>query len=132
MLLFLFFFQSVNKKGSFLSRENETLEKLAEMTKSKSESKTGVTAKNTNNFVFAIKSPSKGEEDKSGLIETKSKVSKSKPKSSHNLGPPQKKQKVNRTLENSHNTIFGHINWCTIGLSCWQCTGINLENQNRM
>ena len=33
-----------------MSREEETLEKLAEMTRNKSEAKTGVTAKNTNTF----------------------------------------------------------------------------------
>ena len=49
--------QSGNQKGSFLSRESGTLEKLAEMTRGKSEAKTGSTAKNTNNFVFAAVSP---------------------------------------------------------------------------
>merc|ERR1712083_1294511 len=48
---------SGNQKGSFLSRESGTLEKLAEMTRGKSEAKTGSTAKNTNNFVFAAVSP---------------------------------------------------------------------------
>ena len=105
----IFIFQSGNKKGSFLSREEETLEKLAEMTRNKSEAKTGVTAKNTNNFVFTARSPSKTEltdEDKSK--ETK----KSKSKANlHKQGPPQKKAKVSRTLdENSQNTIFGLIN----------------------
>ena len=55
--LFLFRMQSGNQKGSFLSRESGTLEKLAEMTRGKSEAKTGSTAKNTNNFVFAAVSP---------------------------------------------------------------------------
>merc|ERR1712083_1186289 len=48
---------SGNQKGSFLSRESGTLEKLAEITRGKSEAKTGSTAKNTNNFVFAAVSP---------------------------------------------------------------------------
>merc|ERR1712150_115353 len=100
---------SGNKKGSFLSREEETLEKLAEMTRNKSEAKTGVTAKNTNNFVFTAKSPSKTElMDENKSNETK----KSKSKATiHKQGPPQKKAKVSRTLdENSQNTIFGLIN----------------------
>ena len=93
-----------------MSREDETLEKLAEMTKNKSESKTGATAKNTNNFVFAAKSPSKVHEGKSELIEPKSKASKAKSNASHKQGPPQKKPRVNRVLdENSSNTIFGQI-----------------------
>ena len=56
--------QSGNQKGSFLSRESGTLEKLAEMTRGKSEAKTGSTAKNTNNFVFAAVSPP----PKSGIV----------------------------------------------------------------
>ena len=109
-MYFVIFLQSGNKKGSFLSREDETLEKLAEMTKNKSESKTGATAKNTNNFVFAAMSPSKVHEGKSELIEPKSKASKAKSNASHKQGPPQKKPRVNRVLdENSSNTIFGQI-----------------------
>ena len=93
-----------------MSREEETLEKLAEMTRNKSEAKTGVTAKNTNNFVFTAKSPSKTEviDEENNSKETK----KSKSKATiHKQGPPQKKAKVSRTLdENSQNTIFGLIN----------------------
>ena len=70
------------------------------MTKGKSESKTGTTAKNTNNFVFAAVTPPKKASEKS----TKKKSNKS-----HEQGPAQKKQKFDRTLdENSQNgTIFG-------------------------
>ena len=96
------FLQSGNKKGSFLTRESQTLEKLAEMTKGKSESKTGTTAKNTNNFVFAaVTPPKKASEDQN--------QKKKKPNKSHHQGPAQKKQKFDRTLdENSKNsTIFG-------------------------
>ena len=72
------------------------------MTKGKSESKTGTTAKNTNNFVFAaVTPPKKAYEDQN--------QKKKKPNKSHHQGPAQKKQKFDRTLdENSKNsTIFG-------------------------
>merc|ERR1711981_1374903 len=48
-------------RGSFLSRGSSILEKLAEMTKSSSEARTGSGAKNTKNFVFALLSPEKKE-----------------------------------------------------------------------
>jgi len=71
------------------------------MTKGKSESKTGTTAKNTNNFVFAaVTPPKKASEDQQ---------KKKKSNKSHQQGPALKKQKFDRTLdENSKNsTIFG-------------------------
>ena len=68
------------------------------MTKGKSESKTGTTAKNTNNFVFAAVSPPKEKEPSR----------KKKSNKSHQQGPAEKKPKFDRTLdENSQNTIFG-------------------------
>jgi len=105
---------SGNQKGSFLSRESGTLEKLAEMTRGKSEAKTGSTAKNTNNFVFAAVSPppksagKNNEEDEKQ--ETSSRGKKNKSKSSHQSGgPAQKRARMDRTLtkENSQTTIFG-------------------------
>ena len=97
--------QSGNQKGSFLSRESQTLEKLAEMTKSKSESKTGTTAKNTNNFVFAALSPPPKNSHESNGGDAQEKRKKS---STQTKGPQKKKQKFDRTLdENSQNTIFG-------------------------
>lgn len=98
----MFFFQSGNnQKGSFLTRKSETLEKLAEMTKGKSEAKTGTTAKNTNNFVFAaVSPPPKNNEDTSSAEH--------KRKKKNATAPASKRPKVDRTLdENSQTTIFG-------------------------
>jgi hypothetical protein len=53
--------QTGNKRGSFLSRDSSTLEKLAEMTKSASSTKSGSGAKNSKNFIFAVLSPPKGD-----------------------------------------------------------------------
>lgn len=93
-----------NQKGSFLSRESETLEKLAEMTKGKSEAKTGTTAKNTNNFVFAaVSPPPKNNEDTSRATGEQHKR-----KKKNATAPTSKRAKVDRTLdENSQTTIFG-------------------------
>lgn len=95
---------SGNQRGSFLSRCSGSLEKLAEMTKGKSESHAGTTAKNTNNFVFAAISPSK---TNVGKQETKANKS-IRNKSSSKREPATKKVKIDRTLdENSDHTIFG-------------------------
>merc|ERR1712029_145490 len=109
---------SGNQKGSFLSRESGTLEKLAEMTRGKSEAKTGSTAKNTNNFVFAAVSPppksgNNNEQVQTGGTENQKqkqgKKNKSKSNQHHQSGPAQKRARVDRTLtnENSSTTIFG-------------------------
>ena len=110
--------QSGNQKGSFLGRESGTLEKLEEMTRSKSEAKTGSTAKNTNNFVFAAVSPppkmatgkKNNEQAETASTVAQSKSSrKSKSKNNHQSGPAQKRARVDRALtdENSQTTIFG-------------------------
>lgn len=94
-------FQSSNQRGSFLSRTSAKLDKLAELTKSKSDGATGSTAKKSRNFVFAALSPEKGSEDRV-VEEVKTKKKKS-------VQPAPKKAKMDsRTLdENSMDTIFG-------------------------
>ena len=91
------------QRGSFLSRDEKILDRLAEMTKGTENQKTGSGAKNTNNFVFAALSPgkqAKGEvpnERKRGAKTTNNKI-------------PMKKAKINRTIdENSRDTIFGFM-----------------------
>ena len=99
-----------------MSRESGTLEKLAEMTRGKSEAKTGSTAKNTNNFVFAAVSPppKSGKNNEQGTAEDETQQStrgkKNKSKNNHQSGgPAQKRARVDRTLteENGSSTIFG-------------------------
>ena len=101
-----------------MSRESGTLEKLAEMTRGKSEAKTGSTAKNTNNFVFAAVSPPpksgnyKNNEQAAEGAENQNQGKqgkKNKSKKNHQSGPAQKRARVDRTLteENGSSTIFG-------------------------
>ena len=101
-----------------MSRESGTLEKLAEMTRGKSEAKTGSTAKNTNNFVFAAVSPppksgnyKNNEQAETGAENQNQNQGKQgkKNKSKHQSGPAQKRARVDRTLteENGSTTIFG-------------------------
>ena len=96
--------QTGNKRGSFLSRDSSTLEKLAEMTKGTGAVKAGSGPKNSKNFIFAVLSPPK-EEAAAPVLEAKEK----RKKSSKNLNEPlSKKAKVDRSIdENSSNTIFG-------------------------
>ena len=105
-------------RGSFLSRCPSTLEKLAEMTKSSSETRTGTGAKNSKNFVFALLSPKKSSEENLDDGHNKSSGSsatekcKSNPKGtiSNEKGrkPDHKKIKIDRSInENSSDTIFG-------------------------
>ena len=107
---------SSNVRGSFLSRCSSTLEKLAEMTKSASEARTGSGAKNSRNFVFALLSPEKAKADshdkESNDLSCQTKQnSKGKGKTkSHNISHAQdaKKFKIDRSIdENSSDTIFG-------------------------
>ena len=102
-----------------MSRESGTLEKLAEMTRGKSEAKTGSTAKNTNNFVFAAVSPppksgnyknnEQAAETTGAENQNQGKKNKSKSNKNHQAGPAQKRARVDRTLteENGSSTIFG-------------------------
>ena len=97
-----------------MSRESGTLEKLAEMTRGKSEAKTGSTAKNTNNFVFAAVSPppksgKNNEQETTGAENQMQGKQGKKNKSKHQSGPAQKRARVDRTLteENGSTTIFG-------------------------
>ena len=104
-----------------MSRESGTLEKLAEMTRGKSEAKTGSTAKNTNNFVFAAVSPppksanyKNNEQASAEGAENQNqgkqgKKNKSMSNKNHQSGPAQKRARVDRTLteENGSTTIFG-------------------------
>ncbi len=95
--------QTGNKRGSFLTRDSSTLEKLAEMTKGTGAVKAGSGPKNSKNFIFAVLSPPKEEP---APVEAKEKR---KLKSSKNLNEPSsKKPKIDRSIdENSSNTIFG-------------------------
>ena len=106
------FFQTGNKRGSFLSRDSSTLEKLAEMTKGTSSSKAGSGPKNSKNFIFAIVSPPKvaAEEssESSSSMETKEKRKKSSAAKKSLSEPLSKKLKMDRSIdENSRDTIFG-------------------------
>ena len=110
-------FQTGNQRGSFLTRNTATLDKLAAMTKTKTESRSGSGAKNTNKFVFAALSPSKGqqsdipvaEEGAGSPVEGKKQKRKSAASSSEAL-KAKKVARVDRTLdENSRDTVFGHL-----------------------
>ena len=107
--------QGANKlKGSFLSRNVATLDKLAELTKTKNEAVVGSTAKKAgrSNFVFAAVSPQKSASNAGGGTESGEtaqpaavtmKKAKSKP-------PAKKKAKTTRSIdENSMDTIFGFM-----------------------
>jgi hypothetical protein len=77
------------------------------MTKGKSESRMGATAKQSNKFVFTAISPSKIEGGDVTSTEN-NRPMKTKTKASHKSGPPAKKTRKDRTLdESSQNTIFG-------------------------
>jgi len=99
-------------RGSFLSRCSSQLEKLAEMTKSSSENRTGTGAKKSRNFVFAVLSPekSKNTKDTEPMPTTSAVPEKLKSKSKGVGKPDSKKIKIDRSIdENSSDTIFGHM-----------------------
>ena len=99
-------------RGSFLSRCSSQLEKLAEMTKSSSENRTGTGAKKSRNFVFAVLSPekSKNTKDTEPMPTTSAMPEKLKSKSKGVGKPDSKKIKIDRSIdENSSDTIFGHM-----------------------
>ena len=103
-------------RGSFLSRGSSTLEKLAEMTKSSSEARTGSGAKNTKNFVFALLSPEKKKNsdasntNQAATIEEPKSKSKGSTSRSNKVAPDSKKIKIDRSIdENSSDTIFGFM-----------------------
>ena len=110
-----FHFQTGNKRGSFLSRDSSTLEKLAEMTKSASAPKAGSGAKNSKNFIFAVLSPPKGSKDDESsslpMDETREKRKKSSAGVKKSLSEPlKKKARLDRAIdENSSDTIFGNF-----------------------
>merc|ERR1712051_358273 len=96
----------------FLSRGSSTLEKLAEMTKSSSEARTGSGAKNTKNFVFALLSPEKKKNsdasntNQAATIEEPKSKSKGSTSRSNKVAPDSKKIKIDRSIdENSSDTI---------------------------
>ncbi|TRY75331.1 hypothetical protein TCAL_01352 [Tigriopus californicus] len=96
---------SKNQRGSFLSRNTKTLNRLAEITKGKSEARNGTGAKNTKNFVFAALSPKKVADQRD--VESKEPT---KAQSRRSVAPQMKKPKVVRSIdENSANTIFGFM-----------------------
>ena len=93
------------QRGSFLSRDEKILDRLAEITKGTENQKTGTGAKNTNNFVFAALSPDK---KASGAGEPNNERKRGARKPPANAKIPAKKPKINRTIdENSRDTIFG-------------------------
>jgi len=102
-------FQSVNQRGSFLSRNSDTLERIAELTKGSCESRTGTGAKNTKNFVFAALSPDKGVEDHESQKKTKAPRKRTAAALASD-GEEVKQPKLPRTIdENSVDTIFGRM-----------------------
>ena len=99
-------------RGSFLSRGSSQLEKLAEMTKSSSETRTGTGAKKSSNFVFAILSPKKSKKanDTEPMPSISAEPEKLKSKAKGPGKPDSKKIKIDRSIdENSSDTIFGHM-----------------------
>lgn len=104
----LFIPQSSNSRGSFLSRDVSTLDKIAEMTKNTSSTKSGSSAKSSRNFAFAILSPPK-QSDPADIVHELGKEKRKK--STKNLLLPQtKKAKIDRSInENSNDTIFTSI-----------------------
>jgi len=102
LLIVNYYFQSVNQRGSFLTRAEDTLKRIAEMTKGSVEGKTGTGAKNTHNFVFAALSPGKKEAEK---VARKRKMQ--RPKDDEGSF---KKPRLPRAIdENSSDTIFGKM-----------------------
>ena len=109
---------SFGVRGSFLSRCSSDLEKLAEMTKSTTENRSGSGAKNTKNFVFALLSPEKSKKNKNETVDsnairsTDSDVAQIESKrttknSNINRAPDSKKIKIDRSIsENCSDSIF--------------------------
>ena len=90
-------FQGKTIRGSFIARGEQSLDKIAQFNKVKDD-KVGSGVKGTN-FVFAPVSPAKDVVQDDESVKRKTRSSKS--------GPPAKKQKTNRTLdENTKGTIF--------------------------
>ena len=105
--MFLTDFQTGNKRGSFLARDDSTLKKLAEMTKGTGASKSGSGPKNSKNFIFAILSPPKAPEEED-VVATEKKEKRKKNAAKNLIEPLSKKPKMDRSIdENSSNTIFG-------------------------
>ena len=105
-----------NQRGSFLSRNSATLDKLAALTKGKSDSRSGSGAKNTNKFVFSSISPSKSSSESNaanaegGDSGDQAPTLRSQKRKSAPTDKSVKKARVDRTLdENSRDTIFGHL-----------------------
>ena len=95
-----------------MTRGAATLDRLAEMTKGKDESRTGsgAAARNAKNFVFATVSPDKKGEAASDAAGEENKSTKNKRKRKAVEVAVAKKQKVDRMIdENSMDTIFGHL-----------------------
>ena len=87
--------QGKTVRGSFIARGEKSLDKIAQFNKVKDD-RVGSGVKG-HNFVFAPVSPPKDVDQEEGA--------KRRPKAKQ--GPPAKKQKVNRTLdENAKGTIF--------------------------
>ena len=109
---------SFGVRGSFLSRCSSDLEKLAEMTKSTTENRSGSGAKNTKNFVFALLSPEKSKKNKNETLgsnairSTDSDVAQIESKrttknSNIDRAPDSKKIKIDRSIsENCSDSIF--------------------------
>ena len=109
---------SLGVRGSFLSRCSSDLEKLAEMTKSTSENRSGTGAKNTKNFVFALLSPEKSKKDKNEMGDPSAipsadseatKLTSKRASKSRNMknAPDAKKIKIDRSIsENCSDSIF--------------------------
>jgi hypothetical protein len=105
-------FQAGNQRGSFLSRNTATLNRLAVMTKSKNEGRAGSGAKNTSNFVFARIEPKTTVEpvDREAVEISEEQPQKKRKTAAAASGPAKKKPKVDRKLdENSRDSIFGFM-----------------------
>ena len=97
------------------------MDKIAAITKSKEDSRTGSGAKNSRNFVFARLDKQLGEEEEDEDIEKEANLElsatntvfnreKKKSQKTKFQEPPKKMTKITRSLdENSRDTIFGHM-----------------------